>query len=186
MIWGHVEAPEAPPMPFPRCGARNRNGSPCQASGAGVGGRCPNHGGMAVPGTLVLFSGADDWTAELFFSRAEQRRWRMMALPQDLFDLLGTAMLLWADDAAHVSWLLTERGVRRDRARRWPQQLGYRVVLKLAQRGRIAFGVFDDELAVKRAARRRLSLQERRRFAAVTVEGAEILRCLLATGTRLE
>jgi hypothetical protein len=134
---------------------------------------------------LVLLSGVDDWSAELFFSRAERRRWRMMALPLDLFMLLGLSNVMGADDAGHLSGLLEDRGVRRDRARRWPQQLGYRVVLKLAQRGRIAFGVFDDDRAVKRATRRRLSSPERQRFQPVRVEGDEILRCLLAAGKRM-
>lgn len=32
----------------PRCGAKTRKGTPCQAQGLGRGGRCKNHGGMST------------------------------------------------------------------------------------------------------------------------------------------
>jgi len=32
----------------PRCGAKTRKGTPCQAPGSGRGGRCRNHGGLST------------------------------------------------------------------------------------------------------------------------------------------
>jgi hypothetical protein len=51
-----VELPSVIPLPAPprynrdkpRCGAKTRKGTPCQAQGNGRGGRCRNHGGMST------------------------------------------------------------------------------------------------------------------------------------------
>lgn len=82
-----------------------------------------------------------------------RRRWQMTALPLELYEQLPPDEIAGGMESAYVSFRLRELGVPRKIAEKWPQQLGVRVVLRLAQRGRIAFAVLFGRRDLKRAAR---------------------------------
>lgn len=171
---GALELLIGPPMPaqsgachgWPRCRARTRTPGRCKASGQGIGGRCLHHGGMHLGAPvglprkgrkparkLVLFSGWFDLLSELFDEPRAKRRWHLMAIPLDLYELLPANTLDGGAESGYVQTLLVARGVARKVARHWPQRLGYRVTLKLAERDRIAFAVMVDRRDLRRAGR---------------------------------
>ncbi|HVZ34965.1 MAG TPA: hypothetical protein VG963_21205, partial [Polyangiaceae bacterium] len=79
----------------------------------------------------------------------------VLALPLDLVERLPSWALYKGADAAYLRSLLEERGVRRDVARTWPQRLGFSIVKKLAERGRIAYALASNSRSRKRLARER-------------------------------
>jgi hypothetical protein len=58
--------------------------------------------------------------------------------------------------SAIIQTLLETLGVRRDVAARWPEPLGFRIVSRLAERGRVAFALTVAPKDVKRAGRVRV------------------------------
>jgi hypothetical protein len=162
-----------PRASWPRCDARTR-GKPgrrkpgrCQAAGLGIGGRCHFHGGMALgaphrKGTakppaarqLVLLTTWFELVGDIG-RKVPRTPWCVMALPMDLFQVLPEAAHDAVHDAAYVQAELEEQGVLRKVATRWPQPLGYRVALKLAQRGRIAFAIISGRADARRLSRAR-------------------------------
>jgi hypothetical protein len=77
----------------PRCGARTRKGTPCQAQGLGRGGRCKNHGGMST--------GARTPEGRQRIHEAQHRRWRNYRAARDMgrFETEGgpTSRASWPD-----------------------------------------------------------------------------------------
>jgi len=158
---------------WPKCGARTRGsraGRTCQADGSGVGGRCMQHGGAlsSYPlgfsrvgprerRQLVLISATEGCVSDWVLAAPRERSaWSIWAVPLDLVERLDRRIPLCGADPGFISAALEASGVARGTARRWPQRLGYRVVLRLAERGRIAFGLFHG-LDLRRAARVRVS-----------------------------
>ena len=74
------------------------------------------------------------------------------------------------------------QNVSRKIAEKWPQQLGFRVVLRLAQRGRIAFAVLSGRRDLKRGARASVGRRDER---AHRIEPDTLLRALGAAGERV-
>jgi hypothetical protein len=180
-----------------RCGARTRgarSGRTCRASGCGFGRRCALHGGLRV-GALwrgkasseprptrrfVLITSGADIVSTAFHDKRDQRVWRLWALPEDLAALLPPAVLAASAEIGYVQTILVQCGVRRDVARNWPQALGYRIVLRLAERGRVAFALVTGQKDVMRAGRVRSTM----RAAAVhRIEPDQLLQALRAAGT---
>jgi hypothetical protein len=180
-----------------RCGARTRGarlGRTCRASGCGFGRRCAMHGGLRV-GALwrgmsiaaprptrrfVLITSCADILSDAFDDKQGKRSWKMWAVPEDLAALLPVAVLAMAAEIGYIQTVLVQCGVRRDVARKWPQALGYRIVLRLAERGRIAFGVVSTPKDAMRVGRIRV----RKCDAGVhRIESRQILQALQAAGT---
>lgn len=170
---------------WPRCGARTRGeraGRRCQAAGCGFGGRCWLHGGAISGPTpnrqLVLCNGSWDWLDGLTLTPREKRAWSTWALPLHLYERLGPGVPLC--DFSFVQYQLERAGVRRDIVTAWPQRIGYRVALRLAERGRVAFALVSQERDVFRATRKK-----RGEFSehVVRVEAPELLAALRAAGT---
>jgi hypothetical protein len=186
---------------WPRCGAHTK-GKPgkrepgrCKAAGQGVGGRCMYHGGGHLgwplgekrrgPKTrrqIVLFSGWESILAEVFEDPRVRRRWHMMALPLDLFERMSPTEVGGALDSAYTSFRLEELGVPRRIAQKWPQRLGFRVVLRLAQRGQIAFAILSDRRDLKRGARLLVPRQSERVH---RIDRETLLAALLSAGQPL-
>lgn len=187
------------PKPWPRCNARTRGKAGvrppawCRASGQGIGGRCHFHGGMALGapiGTrrgkrpeegrrLVLLTAWLDLLPDASMSKRARRRWQAWALPVDLINRLPSTALPSCCDAAFVQVQLERRGVPRKVAVRWPQVLGYRVVLQLAKRGRIAFALLSGSRDLRRIGgkRRRSTTPPIQR-----IEAGDVLAALEAAG----
>jgi hypothetical protein len=200
-------APEASPALagsrnlWARCHARTK-GKPgkrepgrCKAAGQGVGGRCIHHGGGHVgwrlgqkragpkePRKLVLVSGFECLLMEAFDPHRKRRRWHLMAIPLELFERLSPDDVIGAIDSAYVSFKLEEHGVPRKIAQKWPQRLGFRVILRLAERDRIAFGVMSARRDLKRAARRAVGRDNGK---TIRIEADALLRALRAAGQRM-
>jgi hypothetical protein len=154
---------------WPACGARlrgERAGRTCRAAGCGVGGRCHLHGGVpssrpkgAVgPRRFVLFSNIID-------RLKSPRRWFFWAVPVDVFEALSPVAQRYPDaesmpgDVADLMRARGSHGVGRfERGVHWPAPLGFRVVKRLAERGRVAYVLFSDadRRAVLRAQRERV------------------------------
>lgn len=149
---------------WPACGAKLRGpraGRTCRAAGCGLGGRCYLHGGvpghrprgMSDPRSFVLFAGGSD----------EASRWSFWAVPLDIFERLPPESQRFPDAEdmpLEIAEVMRSDGTRVGRfgARvRWPAILGFRIVKRLAERGRVAFVIFSDadRLAVLRAQRER-------------------------------
>lgn len=124
---------------WPLCGARTRGeraGRTCKAAGCGFGGRCLLHGG-ACSGTrgvrLVLFSSQGEHVAL-------PARWAWWAVPSNLWELLPLDVQSNPEaSAVAVALARAVSAPNRRKAWRWPQELGFRVVKRLAERGRLAF-----------------------------------------------
>lgn len=189
---------------WPRCSALTRGnprrgrpgGRPCQAAGCGFNNKCFWHGGL-LPGfplgnprrgsrarrKLVLFSGCvGSLVDELSDSHEQQRRWHLIAIPLDLFERLSPAIAASGYlEGGRVAQELVEAGVRRCVAARWPQKLGFRVIVHLLMRERIAFGLFGMPKDILRAARKRVGARDQ---GLVRVEPSELLRAMRAAGSR--
>jgi hypothetical protein len=129
----------------------------------------------------VLISSGVDLITEVAENRRRDRPWTMWALPEDLADTLSPAVLAAAADIGYIQMLLEERGVRRDVARRWPQPLGFRIVCRLAERGRIAFALVVAPRDLMRAGRLRAGKDKPR---AQRIEADALLRAFGAAGRR--
>ncbi len=184
-----------------RCNARTRGKAGqrepgrCKASGQGVGGRCHHHGGMALGAPmgcrrterkrlrqLVLFTGSFELLPEKRSAVGPRSRWVLLAIPLDLYERLPRNAPRLHGDAAYLQATLERRGVPRKVATCWPQPLGYRIALKLAQRGRVAFVEVSGRSDSRRAARARVN-----RFDPKTrrLDPHEFLPALLTAGQRL-
>lgn len=101
-----------------RCAAKTRKGHPCRAAGAGIGGRCLLHGGLTYP----------RWTRPpepFLLFEVDGSRW--LAVPEGLADAVpGKLTLASVQDCSKLG------------GRAWPQALGFRIVKRLSQAGRIA------------------------------------------------
>jgi hypothetical protein len=110
----------------------------------------------------VLF-GARSFGEALYRMAPRDRRelWSAAALPEWIAAQLQDTDLVDPDWCATV---IRDRTFKRPRGRtpvqgrrlalRWPQtQIGYRPALLLLERGRVAWGVFSDELDIRRWAR---------------------------------
>jgi hypothetical protein len=130
----------------------------------------------------VLITSGADIVSEAFSDKHYMRQWKMWALPEDLAVLVPSTVLATALEVGYVQTLLEQCGVRRDVASRWPQALGYRIVLRLAERGRIAFAIVSGRQDLRRVGRKRA-----RRYDAVArrVGSQQILRALTTGGSRL-
>lgn len=186
------------PRIWPRCGAKTRAGTPCKASGEGLGARCRNHGGLAASASLaephsrtgkrvlrrfVVFSALEgsvgDWLAS---TPRERRAWAVSVLPVDLFHRLEQrGVMPCGADAAFISVELERAGVPRATARKWPQRIGFRTLLGLVARDRIAFAVVSG-LDLRRASRTRAGPRSN---GARRVEASELLAALRSAGQRL-
>jgi len=162
--WCFEGMPEEPaPAParrasraWPPCGARTRTGRPCVAPGAGVGGRCPNHGGVPHSGPFALLPG-EDWRerdAEAGAPRAWSARivptkvWRSVTMDGALdFDGAYPVRIggRWHGDLRRVD----ERDGRHV-VKLWPQLIGLRVARRLMERGRITHAVVPDTRAARK------------------------------------
>lgn len=150
-------APPRPPAPareaskaWPKCGARTRAGRPCVAPGAGVGGRCPNHGGVPHGGPFVLLPGLDP---EDRFNGEDMdpRRWTARLVPTDLWRAVS------ADGARDFELSLFDYRAGtpasdplRKKTERWPQLVGLRVARRLVERGRVSVAVVDSARTAKK------------------------------------
>jgi hypothetical protein len=119
---------------------------------------------------------------EAFDDRCTRRRWHLMAIPLDLYERLAPSDVEGGVDSAYLAFRLEEVGVPRKIAQKWPQRLGYRVILRLAERGRIAFAVLSDRRDLKRAARVSVG---RYHEAASRIEPDKVLEALRAAGHRM-
>jgi hypothetical protein len=180
---------------WPACGAKLRGpraGRICQAAGSGVGGRCHLHGGVpskrpkgvTEPRRFVLFSNID-WRAP--------DRWFFWAVPADLFEQLPPATRHYPDaesmpsEIAEVMRARGSHGVDRFGAGvRWPQAFGFRIVKRLAERGRVAFVIFSDanRRAVLRAQRERVP-EGQPPTRTQRVDGEAFARAMAQAGQRL-
>jgi hypothetical protein len=191
-----TRAPQGFKERWARCGARTRgerSGRPCRAAGCGFGRRCALHGGLRVgalwrgqavaskrpPRRFVLITSGFDLVTEGFERKRRQPRWMVWALPEDLAELLPTAVLAAPADVGYIQVLLERRGVRRDVAVRWPQPLGFRIVRRLAERGRIAFALVVAAKDLIRTGRVRVPKYN---SSAYRIEPDEIHRALCAAG----
>jgi hypothetical protein len=174
---------------WPRCGAKTRGGAPCRAAAAGIGGRCGNHGGMTLgtgPDFQVVFLGTGTLAEMLFGDRGfvHQRRepWCVTALPRWVADQLPAEALADPDYCTHllrsgqVRWRTGKpaHGLHRS----WPQKIGFRIALKLLERGRVAFGAFTFSADVARWLRR----EPEPGADDVRLEPAELLAAMRAAG----
>lgn len=184
---------------WPRCGARcrgERAGRTCRAAGCGFGGRCWLHGGAltgvptgskhgcpAPARKVVVFSAAPGCITDWVLADVRQRHaWSMWAMPAELFARLEQAdEPLTVADAAFVADALVRGGVGRDVAALWPQKIGFNVLLKLAERGRVAFALLHGR-DLRRATRARVGHQSTRMR---RVEADELLAALRAAGQRI-
>jgi hypothetical protein len=82
-----------------------------------------------------------------------RRRWHVLVRPHDLYEILPANTLDSGTDSAHLQSVLEARGVARKVALRWPQRIGFRVTLKLAERDRIAFAIMSDRRDLRQAGR---------------------------------
>jgi hypothetical protein len=138
--------------------------------------------GRKPPRRLVLLTGWFDLLHELFDSPRAKRRWHVLVLPFDLYDLLPANTLGGGTESAYLQALLEARGVARKVARHWPQRLGYRVALKLAERDRIAFAVMIDRRDLRRAGRVSVRKYNER---VCKIGSKEVLAALRGAGQRL-
>lgn len=186
--------PSKRPSPWPACGAKLRGpraGRTCKAAGCGVGGRCALHGGvpssrprgMATPRRFVLFANLLD--------EHESRRWSWHAVPLDVFEGLSLVARLHPDAESmpfEIAESMRARGKRNvgrfGQAVKWPQPLGFRVVRRLAERGRVAFVAFSDanQRAVLRAQREHVAKGQPPRDMQ-RVDGEAFARALALAGT---
>lgn len=185
---------------WPRCGAFARSsGRACQAPGAGLGGRCRHHGGLTLgavsrkrhwlrpaerapvePRKVVLVSAYEGLHAECHAPARDRRRWDMWAIPHELWALLPPEAASGAiGDVGHMRALLRESGVLNRTVSRWPQLIGFRIALRLAERGRIAFALMLDARDVKRATRAAVDCGNE---CVRRVEADELLSALRAAG----
>lgn len=133
---------------WPSCGARTRSGRACVAPGAGVGFRCPNHGGVPSVGTFVLLPGRD-WRER---EADEARTWSVRIVPTKVWRSVTMDGALDFDDAYPVRidgrWHGDLRKVDerdgRHVVKHWPQLVGLRVARRLFERGRITHAVVPD------------------------------------------
>lgn len=184
---------------WPACGARlrgERAGRTCRAAGCGFGGRCILHGGVRVgapwrgqakasPRPLrkfVLVTVGLDSVGELLDSDRNKRRWQSHAIPLDLAERIPLATLMRGVSPGTLARNLVRAGVRHDIASKWPQPLGYRIVLRLAERGKIAFALLVAARDIKRAGRARVGELNTR---ASRIGPDELLAALRAAGRRI-
>jgi hypothetical protein len=128
---------------------------------------------------FVLISSGADILSEVFDEKGSQRRWMVWALPEDLAALLAPAFLAAGPDIGYIQTRLEHQGVRRDIARRWPQPLGFRIVRRLAERGRIAYALLRGRRELVRSRRVRVQGHDTR---AHRIGPDELLRALQAAG----
>lgn len=124
-LWAFAEQPRQGPSParaasssWPQCGARTRSGRPCVAPGGGVGGRCPNHGGVPGLGAFVLQVGLDR------FPGPGRHHWSCQVWSPKSWALAGGT-----DNSAPPDI--------KARAGKWPQVVGLRVARRLVERDRV-------------------------------------------------
>jgi hypothetical protein len=129
---------------------------------------------------FVLISSGVDLISEVTEEGANERPWMMWALPEDLAALLPPTILEAAAEIGYIQTLLETLGVRRDVATRWPQPLGFRIVSRLAERGRVAFALMVAPKDVKRAGRVRVP---KHNACARRIEADEIRWALRAAGS---
>jgi hypothetical protein len=130
----------------------------------------------------VVISSGVDLITEVAENRRRDRPWMMWALPEDLAAVLPPAALAAAAEVGYIQVLLEASGVRRDVARRWPQPLGFRIVCRLAERGRIAFALVVAPRDLVRAGRLRAGKYNAR---AQRIEADALRRALGAAGRSL-
>jgi len=139
---------------WPRCGARTRAGRACAAPGAGIGFRCPNHGGVPSVGTFALLPGAD-WRER---DEGEPRTWSARIVPSRAWCAVTRDGALGFDKAWPVKvcgrWHGNVGALDRHNpyrtARQWPQLVGLRVARRLMERGRITHAVVPDTRAARK------------------------------------
>jgi hypothetical protein len=140
---------------WPRCGARTRSGRACVAPGAGIGFRCPNHGGLAGGvRDFVLMPGLD-WRER---DADEPRAWSARIVPTKVWRSVTMEGALDFDDAYPVRidgrWHGDLRRVDerdgRHVVKHWPQLIGLRVARRLMERGRITHAVVPDTRAARK------------------------------------
>jgi hypothetical protein len=139
---------------WPRCGARTRSGRACVAPGAGIGFRCPNHGGCAGAGTFALLPGRD-WRER---EADEPRSWSARIVPSKVWSAVTRDGELDFDEAwpvkvggrwhGDVSALDPHNPHRVHRL--WPQLIGLRVARRLLERGRITHAALPDTRAARK------------------------------------
>jgi hypothetical protein len=186
---GHGAAPLGSRNRWPRCGAKTRGGTPCRAAGAGLGGRCCNHGGMGLGaghGHRLVFLGTS-CLADLLFGgsglvRQRSEPWRVAVVPLWVAEQLPAEAL---EDPAYCTHLLRSgelrwcNGKQAQRLHRsWPQFIGFRVALKLLERGRVAWGHFAFRADMTRWLRR----EAEPCAGEVRLEPAELLAAMRAAG----
>lgn len=174
------------------CGARTRSSRACLAAGSGFGGRCGNHGGLSTgPGrrgaTLVVLSGDDDLApfTPVIGERRRREPWRLAVIPSRLAQGLGELSLVSAGPCAQAlreGIFLTEKGRRiRGLDQRWPKLVGFRILLRLLERGRIEYGIFTERFVHELLNRERLPI-ERLDAGMMRMEPAALLAALRAVG----
>jgi hypothetical protein len=139
---------------WPACGAQTRSGRACVAPGAGIGFRCPNHGGVPSIGTFALLPGRD-WRER---EADEPRTWSARIVPTRVWSAVTQDGALDFDAAWPVKvggrWHGNVRALDQHNPhrvhRRWPQLVGLRVARRLLERGRITHAVVPDTRAARK------------------------------------
>jgi hypothetical protein len=175
-----------------RCGAKTRLGMPCRAAGAGFGGRCGNHGGLSSGparshATLVVLSGDDDLAsiARAVGEPRERQPWQLAVVPCWITRQLDELSLVSPGPCAQAlrgRTFLTASGRRiRGLEKRWPKLVGFRILLRLLERGRIEYGIFTERFAHELLNRERLRF-ERLDAGMTRIEPTALLAALRAAG----
>jgi hypothetical protein len=123
----------------PRCGANSKmRQRPCLAPGQGIGGRCRHHGGLGNghEPLVLITSKRGGWSSS---------RWNALVIPERWHALVETACAQFDATQGSIRLALLATGIRRDRARTWPQPIGYRIAQMMLERNRVAFVVLDGQ-----------------------------------------
>jgi hypothetical protein len=163
--WAFEDMPAEPaPAParrasraWPPCGAQTRTGRTCSAPGAGLNGRCLNHGGLAGGCREFVLLPGPDWR-ERDADAGEPRTWSARIVPSRVwtavtadgeldFDAVWPVKVggQWHGDVS----ALDQHNPHRTH-RRWPQLIGLRVARRLVERGRITHALVPDNRAARK------------------------------------
>ena len=133
---------------------------------------------------IVLFDTfeLEEW---MHLEHRDLRRWEFSAIPLDLYAGIGPdAFDLGGMETGFISMMISQKQLVHEwhgHACPWPQRIGHRVVLKLLERGRVAFGLFHEWRSIRRATGQRIR-RNRRARQAVRVEPNALLAAMYAAG----
>jgi hypothetical protein len=119
-------------------------------------------------------------------NRPAPRRWQFWAVPIDVFDRLPPDVQRYPDAESITAALWSDRGRRGVHWKAWPQPFGFRIVRRLAERGRVAFVIFSDadRRAVLRAQREHVP-EGQPPTRTQRVDGAAFARAMSQAGLRV-